>query len=166
MGTIAPVPANAGWYYVTTLVSSRPDGQAYPRITFLKKDFALGKTVWVETNPAGGGWVGRANPRVDSMGEFVAWTRLEDSNLGVAVKSVTDHSSARPAMIRAPFKNLIFCDWTDDGNLLCSTGRSAGRCELVVFDRRGNQLRVIKTETLDQDHPSPGVASWRKHWRR
>jgi prepilin-type N-terminal cleavage/methylation domain-containing protein len=165
MGTIAPVPANTGWNYVTTLVSSSPDGQAHPRIMFLKRDFSYGKTVWVETNAFGSNYVGPANPRVDSAGEFVAWTRYEGSALGVAVKSVTEHSSVRPTTFRGPFKNLIFCDWTDDGNLLCIAGDAPPKFELVIFDSRGKQLGTIPTDTL-VDHASPGVASWRKHWRR
>jgi len=165
-GTIAPVPASTGWSYVTTFVSST-DGQAHPRIMFLKNDFAFGKTVWVENSSGLGGYVSSANPRVDSAGEFVAWTRVEGPTLGVAIKSVTDHSSVRPSMIRSTSsKDLIFCDWTDDGNLLCMTGRAAGRwCELLILDRNGKQLKSIRTET-PVETPHPGVASWRKHWRR
>ena len=164
-GTIAPVPAGTGWHYVTTLLGVGADGQTRPRIAFLKKDFGLGKTVWAEAGAFGAGSLFTANPRVDTAGEFVAWTRLESTSYVVAVKAVADHSSVRPATVRVPFGGLVFCDWTDDGNLLCLTENSAtGKYELVVFDRNGTRLRAIPTEAR-LDRLSPGVASWRKHWR-
>jgi hypothetical protein len=65
-----------------------------------------------------------------------------------------------------PYTQLLFCDWTEDGNLLAVAERGLGSSgELVVLGRTGRMLKTIPTDTppsLDR----PGAASWRKYWHR
>jgi len=70
---------------------------------------------------------------------------------GQTVVHRIDESSSAP-LTRI---NGIFCDWTEDGNVLVNRG------ELAVFSKDGKFIRTIPTE-----HRPRGVAAYRKYGHR
>ena len=69
-------------------------------------------------------------------------------------------------MIGGEFRQAIFCDWTDDGNLLVMVDDGdTFRRKLVVLNRNGKLVRQIPMEA---DSPSrmSVPATWRKYGRR
>jgi prepilin-type N-terminal cleavage/methylation domain-containing protein len=163
--TIRPVPPCTGWSYIATHGLKTVAGDATQKIVFLKKDFSLGKTVWVETlEPTGID----QRPAVDPFGEFVAWTRQLGTGLGrfaVAIKPVRSASADMPSIIGTEYgSTVLFCDWTDDGNLLVAIDNHNWGGDLVVLDRHGKLLKRIPTDT--GVYMSPGAASWRKYWHQ
>ena len=133
-------------------------GPASQIITFLRKDLSLGKTVWA---PRGGGRM--EHPRVDSMGQYVAWTQSPGGKRQVAFKSVSEPTQMAATVIGTGFHSIAFCDWTDQGTLLCNATQDGRNWFLVIMDRKGRVVRRLNTDVP----PMPGVvASYRKYGHR
>jgi prepilin-type N-terminal cleavage/methylation domain-containing protein len=124
-------------------------------LQFYRKNFSPGPPVW---GPDGQLW--ESYPRVDMTGEFVAWSDGER----VAVKPVKAPPRQPPDYITSPhFSALYFCDWTEQGDLLCNATANGHTYRLAILDRRGNLVRRLDgAETLK----GPAVASWRKYGHR
>jgi prepilin-type N-terminal cleavage/methylation domain-containing protein len=163
---IRPVPPSTGWSYIATHGLINETGDATQKIVFLKKDFSLGKMVWLEPLPSGT----YLRPAVDPFGEFVAWTRQLGTGPGrfaVAVKPVRSPSAEAPSIIGTEYGLTVhFCDWTEDGNLLVAIdngGYHSG--DLIVLDRQGKLLKRIPLESGVSMYDA-GAASWRKYWHQ
>jgi prepilin-type N-terminal cleavage/methylation domain-containing protein len=157
---LAPAPPNAPGPMIGTVRLGD-----YDAICFVKKDFSAGKPVYLST---GGGFrTTLHSPAVDPFGEFVGWTIFDGGAPRAAYKSVRDPAAAPPNIIPSPnqpgvqpFQRAYFCDWTDEGNLLCNVSANGQDYQLAVFARDGRLLRKLETEMP----PAKGiVASWRKY---
>jgi prepilin-type N-terminal cleavage/methylation domain-containing protein len=153
---LAPAPVHCPGPYI---------GVVYDReetVTFLKKDLTAAKPVW--TSRSGSRFTQRM-PRVDPMGEYVAWTSME-SGTRVAVKAVSDHVSRPPTYLSVGTgmtAGAYFCDWTEQGDLLINAQKAPGQWRLMVMKRDGTVLRELATDVP----PAEGiVASWRKYQHR
>jgi hypothetical protein len=152
---ISPAPPSAPAPYVAV---TRHHGVC--DVVLLRKDLARGKRIWEETV---GGVDVLEGPRIDPMGEFVAWTaRRSGNSRSVQFKHVNDPLAAAPTSIGAPYQSVYFCDWTEEGTLLGNASNDGINWTLVVFDRAGQLLRRIETSTPPAEGP---VASWRKYGR-
>jgi hypothetical protein len=100
-------------------------------------------------------------PQVDPLGEWAAWSPRGAG--GVEIHSLRDHSNTPPSVISGPFSTYsMFCDWTEDGQLLVNT-HSVGRTELVVLAKDGTLVRRVPTDT----RPAVGsIAACRKWGHR
>lgn len=142
-------------------------------ICFLKKDFTAGKVVFLRSGPGGGpgpgpgGRSGLQSPQVDPMGEMVAWTIMEGGAVA-AFKAVNEPATRAPTIIGPTmgpgpgpgFQRVYFCDWTEQGELLCNTSVNGSTYQLAIFDRQGQFVRTLDTEMP----PARGIiASWRKY---
>ena len=168
--SVSPAPASSGWAYVTAIrPDPRPGGESVVHtIVMLRKDFGLGKTIWVETwheqNPF-------PAPRVDPMGEYVAWSKhIEAPGFNVvAVKSIRAPADEPPILVGTEYvterRHLVFCDWTDDSKLLVAVYYSQTDSRLVVLNLDGTRVREIPTDA-QPDWARPGCASWRKYMHR
>jgi prepilin-type N-terminal cleavage/methylation domain-containing protein len=161
---VSPAPACSGWHYVTTVWREIAGGGLADAIVMLKRDFSLGKTIWVETDSPK---IPYPTPRVDSCGEYVAWTKRRNNGswgaFAVAFKAIREPASRPPSLVGTQFDGAAFCDWTEEGKLLTAV-MHRGKAKLVVLDLDGTVLREVPTE--DPPRVEPGSASWRKHWRR
>jgi hypothetical protein len=107
---------------------------------------------------------------VDPTGEWVAWTRYDggEGPVGVAIKGLKDHSSVKPTILPPETDFVVFCDWTDDGNLLVNSSippRSGGfmgttKWQLMIINKEGKVLRRLATRVRPY---SASIASWRKY---
>jgi prepilin-type N-terminal cleavage/methylation domain-containing protein len=158
---LSPLPPQCEGKYVATYVKGGSDQGAY--ISILNKDFRPKRQIWRIDRP-----MSFYAPHVDPTGEWVAWTDLPlASNHRVAFKSMSDSSAATPNYIEG--NGLVFCDWTEDGNLLINAALSPdqanwlkpGSWELRIYNRRGEHLKTIPTAV--PPHPA-GPAVWRKYW--
>jgi prepilin-type N-terminal cleavage/methylation domain-containing protein len=135
-------------------------------VCFIKKDFSPGKPVYIRRG--GGGRTGLQSPQVDPMGEYVAWTTM-DAGPSAAFKHVSEPASRAPTLIgrggppipgNPQFSRVYFCDWTEQGELLCNTTTDGVNYQLALFGRDGRVVRMLPTEP----RPAKGiVASWRKY---
>jgi prepilin-type N-terminal cleavage/methylation domain-containing protein len=160
---VAPAPASAPGPYIATMARNniQPNsGNVGVAVLFLRKNFTPGKIVYQTVNlrPPD-----IEAPRVDLLGEFVAWTHRDNRGARVvAFKSVHDPMFQEPALIATRYQAAYFCDWGEDGNLLCNVSEN-GKWKLVVFDRKGREMRTLNTSTP----PDEGyVATWRKYMHR
>jgi prepilin-type N-terminal cleavage/methylation domain-containing protein len=154
--SLASAPANAPGPFVGT--SSRGGRNS---VSFFRKDLTPGKPVWSEA----GGALANEHPRVDEMGEFIAWTkrRAGGDPRVIAMKHVNDAPSQPPTLIGMEYQSVYFCDWTEQGDLLGNASKDNRTWTLVVFDRKGNLLRRMETAVP----PLKGsTASWRKYGHR
>ena len=124
------------------------------RIVILRKDLSMGRIVWEE-----GSGLNR-QPRIDPMGEWIAWSRRVGDAEQVAIKSLKASSSDPPTMLDLGFERATLCDFTPDGDLLV-TGSVGQTSELVVVSKEGAIRRRIATEVQPWDG-----ASWRKYRHR
>jgi prepilin-type N-terminal cleavage/methylation domain-containing protein len=163
-------PAGAPGPYIGSRVK---DGRS--AIAFFKKDLGPAKPVWTEPTGAGGlaGALSNQYPRVDMMGEFVAWTRARSQGGGgigadnrcIAMKPVYAPPDQPPFLIGADstFKSVCFCDWTEQGELLGNASVDNKNWQLVIFDRNGNLIRKLGTQVP----PAKGsIAAYRKYGHR
>jgi len=160
---LAPAPPNSPAPLIATVNLGNSEA-----VCFLKKDLSLAKPVYIQ--PGGGGAMrAMQGPRVDPMGELVAWTDMS-GGVRTAIKSVRGSALDVPTFIGgnsgppspgAPgFRQVYFCDWTEEGQLLCNATADGTRFTLALFDRYGQFVRIIDTEPA----PARGVsASWRKY---
>jgi hypothetical protein len=154
--SLATAPPSAPGPFIGTLRRHTPSATV---ISFFRKDLTPGRPVWT-----GGAEIIGAYPRVDMMGEYVAWTMIGGGG-SVAMKHVNQRPSDLPTMLKPPqgFSQMYFCDWTDQGTLLCNAARAGGGTAnraLIILDRDGKLLRTLATAVP----PAAGVtASWRKY---
>lgn len=137
----------------------RPDGVA---ICFFKKDLTPARAVYVER---GGRVVDHEYPRIDPMGEFVAWSRASGADrFSIALKGVNEEPTRPPSLlIPDGFRSVYFCDWTEQGTLLANGTEDGRNFVLLTLDRDGKLLRRMETAV----RPAKGVvASWRKYGHR
>ena len=151
-------PANAPGPFIGT---SARNGRN--TVSFFRKDLTPGKPVWSEN----GGALANEHPRVDMMGEFIAWTRRRTPGgepRVIAMKHVNDAPGQPPTLIGMEgFQSVYFCDWTEQGDLLGNASKDSRTWTLVVYDRSGKLLRRMETAVP----PLKGaIASWRKYWHR
>jgi hypothetical protein len=134
--------------------------QGVETVTFLRKDLTPAKPVW--RSGSGSRFMHRS-PRVDPLGEYVAWTNME-SGPRIAVKAVSDSSSRPPTYLTTSvYSGAYFCDWTEQGDILANANRAGAGWRLVVMRRDGTLLRELATDIA----PAEGVvASWRKYEHR
>lgn len=162
---LAPAPPNAPAPYVAVVKRRGPgDGggrQSLCSVVLLRKDMTRGKRVWEQ--PVSG-QEALEGPRIDMMGEYVAWSaRRGGNNRIIHVKHVNDPPAMAPTPIGDAFRSAYFCDWTEEGTLLANVTEDGANWMLAVFDRTGNLLRRMETDVRPAEGP---VASWRKYGRR
>ncbi|HZN66537.1 MAG TPA: prepilin-type N-terminal cleavage/methylation domain-containing protein [Tepidisphaeraceae bacterium] len=158
---MASAPANAPGPYIASMRSANRK-----MVGFLKKDLSPGRRVWVETS----GGLSIEQPRVDAMGEFVAWSGVRSGGGSqdkvIAWKHVRDPVDRRPAEVGGSdsgYRSVYFCDWTEQGTLLGNATRDGQNWRLVIFDRDGKLLKEMDTAVP----PARGaIASWRKYGHR
>ena len=161
--SIAAAPLSAPAPYIGTTAS---DGRSSVR--FFKKDLSPARPVWTEPKGPGGlsGAIANEYPRVDEMGEFVAWTRTNGSidKRVIAIKPVAAPPNQPPSLIgKDDFKSVYFCDWTEQGTLLGNASNDLKNWTLVIYDRQGKLLNTLPTPA----RPAKGtIASWRKYGHR
>jgi prepilin-type N-terminal cleavage/methylation domain-containing protein len=151
LASVAPLPPSAGGGYIAN---------GGNMVVLLRKDFTVKRRIY-----SGGSEC--ANPRVDPMGEWVAWQGgFGKHPYGLAIKRLQDPLWAPAQQIPAPFYGTWFCDWTEDGNLLVAllstdASGSPSPFTLAVMDRNGKVLREIR------QFPFTGKvrpeATWRKY---
>lgn len=163
--SLAPAPATAPAPFIAATSWGNNS-----MICFLRKDFTYGPKVWVETK---GGTLSQEWPRVDPLGEYVAWTKLRSPGRGgapangvprvIALKGVHDPLALAPDLIGQSYKSIYFCDWTEGGDLLANASDDGKTFALVILDRKGNLKSKLNTDVP----PAEGVvASWRKYGHR
>ena len=151
--SLAPAPPNAPGPLIASV-----GGRGRAAVTFFRKDLTPGKRVWVAPGPL---YV--SYPRVDPMGEFVAWTD-QAGGRRTMIKGVNEPVTKAPSLITLPgYTSVYFCDWTDQGTLLGNATRDGRNWTLVLFTRDGKLIRRLETNVP----PAQGViASWRKYGHR
>jgi len=130
------------------------------------KEWHKMKTVWED--PANN--IVDYGPRVDWMGERVAWTRARQpgpvSAKYVAWKNLSDPSTRPPEILGAEFPSVSFCDWTPDGHLLVAITKHSGERTLAIMDILGRVRNEVPTENgLPPDNETDSAATWRRYER-
>jgi prepilin-type N-terminal cleavage/methylation domain-containing protein len=124
-------------------------------VTFLQTNLTLAKPVWREPSS---GVQNQQSPRVDPTGEYVAWTIRRDGKFYAAVKPVNALPGTPPALLGLQYSVCYFCDWTEQGELLCNVGGA-----LVILDTGNRKVRQLSLNVP----PADGiVATWRKYEHR
>jgi prepilin-type N-terminal cleavage/methylation domain-containing protein len=154
---LSPAPVHSPGPYVGVLYDKGNEV-----VTFLRSNLTPGKPVWVEprVNPS---VHPVESPRVDPIGDYVAWTLRRNNRPYVAMKGVKDSSLTTPALLGDNWKGAYFCDWTEQGNLLANVSDDLKKWRLVVLDRNGGLLSELGT---DGGVAEGVVASWRKYEHR
>jgi hypothetical protein len=150
---LAAAPVNAPGPFIGTI---RNTGSG-AKVCFFRKDMTPGKAVFIDP---WGRVADHQYPRMDMMGEYIAWTTPG----GVALKHVNEPASRTPSYLRPRgFGQVYFCDWTDQGTLLCNGTENGQDYVLFVMDKDGKVVRRMETPV----RPLKGViASWRKYGHR
>ena len=161
---LAPAPPSAPAPYVAVVkrrAPGTPGGQSLCSVVLLRKDMIRGKRVWEQ--PVSG-QEALEGPRIDMMGEYVAWSaRRGGNNRVIHVKHLNDPLAMAPTPIGGSFRSAYFCDWTEESTILANVTDDGANWMLAVFDRTGNLLRRMETDVRPIEGP---VASWRKYGRR
>jgi prepilin-type N-terminal cleavage/methylation domain-containing protein len=153
---VAPAPIHSPGPYIGAVVEGNMD-----LVCFLRSDLTPGKRVWGE--PRSSGVQMQESPRVDPVGEYVAWTLRRGGRATIALKGVRDLSSQPPTILGANYSSAYFCDWSEQGELLCNVTTGNGKWQLVLLGTDGSLRRELATDPA----PSEGVvASWRKYGHR
>jgi hypothetical protein len=153
---LAPAPTSAPGPFIASVGQRNGDA-----IMFRHSDLGAGHLVWTEPSPAGP--QGQETPRVDPLGEYVAWTLHRTGRAFVAFKSVGDSSLTPPTLLGQQYQHAYFCDWTEQGTLLINTSQDMQHWRLAIITRSGSLVRELSTPTP----PGEGVvASWRKYEHR
>jgi prepilin-type N-terminal cleavage/methylation domain-containing protein len=157
---VSPAPPNAPAPYVAAT-----QRQGRSAIVLLRKDFSRGKRIWEEPSGRPGSPT-LEMPRIDPMGEYVAWTGPGHGGKVIQMKHVNDPPSLPPSLIGhgpGQFRSVYFCDWTEEGTLLGNATSDGRNWMLVVFDKNGQIVRRLDTDI----RPTEGaIASWRKYGHR
>jgi prepilin-type N-terminal cleavage/methylation domain-containing protein len=155
----SPAPVHCPGPFVGVVNDKAAGGEM---IMFLRKDLTYGKRVWTEPNSKPTEHT-QESPRVDPLGEFVAWTLRRNGRPYVAMKNVRDPSATPPTLLGDQFPAAYFCDWTEQGELLVNVQKLPAQWRLMVLSRDGVMLRELGTDVS----PAEGVvASWRKYEHR
>lgn len=160
-----PLTCRRGRY---ACMSSHGNNTAATGIVLLKKDFSLGKVIWDESPP---NKVSHWHPRVDPLGEWVAWTIRQSNRNYIAFKSINAPASDPPSIIGDGYPNAIFCDWTEDSKILANvmtppvSQADRGGPRLVVLNISGLLIREIQKNPHTSVNPT-SAATIRKyeHW--
>jgi prepilin-type N-terminal cleavage/methylation domain-containing protein len=155
---LAPAPVHGPGPYVGVVSESGQETAC-----FLRKDLSQGKRIWAEPKISGVHPI--ENPRVDPMGDWVAFTLTRSGRPLVGLKGVKDSSTMPPTIVGDQFGYAYFCDWTEQGQMLVNVRGTAlaGSSKLVVMGRDGVVLRELATTVP----PAEGVvATWRKYEHR
>jgi len=161
--SLSAAPMSAPGPYIGTMSAN---GRSAVR--FFKKDLSPSRPVWTEPKGAGGlaGAIANEYPRVDEMGELVAWTRMNGGTERrvIALKPVYAPPDQPPTLIGdKDFLSVYFCDWTEQGTLLGNATKDGRNWQLVIYNRDGTLLRAMETQV----RPTKGtIASWRKYGHR
>ena len=138
-------PGSPGRYLSVTRNDPSLDGIA----RWIRKDFSLGKAIWISGPVGNQTWtVGTgAFMDVDPTGQWVAWyMNVEPGNRGgLAIKSVSDSASVPPTLLNIGGHP----SWIDDRHILLN-----GR----IIDRSGKEIR-------NSGSPSNGPYSLRRYYR-
>ncbi|HEY7120231.1 MAG TPA: type II secretion system protein [Tepidisphaeraceae bacterium] len=157
---MSPAPAQCPGPYVAVTYDSRASAET---VRFIRKDLSPGKPVWTEarSNPS---QHSQESPRVDPMGEYVAWTLRRNAVPRVAIKDTKTPSTSPPDLLGTQYFAAYFCDWTEQGDLLVNAQQAMnGKWRLVVLGRDGSLRYELGTDLP----PAEGVvASWRKYEHR
>ena len=156
---IARVPASTGAYYIAgvSTIDTSP-----LMIVLLRKDLSIQKTIHIDNSEitvAASGWVG---PRVDPMGEYVAWTTCGPKrNCAVAVKALNAPLGAKPEVfdVSPGVYDVTFGGWTEDGNMMIfEMTQPVPTTTLRIVTRTWKPIRTL----LKSDQwGNPGGANWR-----
>jgi prepilin-type N-terminal cleavage/methylation domain-containing protein len=156
-GAVFVAPAAAG-SAAPFVASAKHRGKA--TVVLLRKDLAQGRRLWEA--PAGGG-DSLEGARMDPMGEYVAWTATVGGGKAIQLKGVNEPPDQSPQTITGDYRSVYFCDWSEEGTLLGNATRDGANWTLVVFNRQGDLLRELQTDTRPAQGP---IASWRKYGHR
>jgi hypothetical protein len=169
---LQPLPPFGKAHYVAIFL--RQDN-AYTYVSLMRKDLTPARTIYSAHN-------NKLSPfpsaKADAMCEWVGWSDYTWMNgpHGVAFKRMDDPAELEPTVIAAnkvgpEYSHMLFCDWTDDGNLLVNACKGSaspdfmhgGDWRLLIISKQGNLLREVETSVP----PYPGsVASWRRYWHQ
>ena len=110
-------------------------------ICFLRNDLSPGRTIWAQprtgmTNRLGGPQM-QESPRVDPMGEWVAWTIYSGGIPHIAVKNWHELSTQTPDILGDQYQGAYVCDWTEQGDLLANVSADGVNWKLVITHPRG-----------------------------
>jgi prepilin-type N-terminal cleavage/methylation domain-containing protein len=158
---LRPTPPTAPEPFVG-VVKTVNAGNSSMRVCFVRKDLTPGKTIWRNTKNI---TLVYDSPSMDSSGEYVGWTSKEPGWEKIVYKNVNDPVSIPPTVVDIKgYREVFFCDWTDDGNILANGHRILGKqWVLFIVDKQGRLIRELPTEVP----PAEGfVASWRKYWHQ
>ena len=163
--SIAPVAAQSLAPLVGIIFRNAPGSKARSlAVSFIRSDLTPGKVIWSSSQITT--MDDRQLPKIDPQGEWAAWTETKGGKTGkasVAVKLVTAPSERPPDLLGSDYNGAYFCDWTEQGELLCNVSRDGIKWRLVILDTGGQLKRELST-TLDM---GPGVvASYRKYMHR
>lgn len=150
---LAPAPPGSPGTHIAMITRKRVS-----TVTFLKKDLSPAKPVWTEHANA----PSLQAPRVDPLGEYVAWSQIRNGRAYVALKLAREESSKPPELLGQNYPSSYFCDWTEQGQLLVNVKSGTG-WKLIVIDRKGTVMRELPTPMPPAEGP---VASWRKYEHR
>jgi len=169
---VQPLAPQAPAHYLAIYLR-QDDARTY--VALMRKDFRPGKIIYSASNNQLSPW---PFARADAMAEWAAWTNHTWMNgpHGVAFKRMSDPADVQPTVILdskvgPDYSYMVFCDWTDDGNLLVNACKGpvggdhmhGGDWHLMIINKQGNILREIPTAV--PPYPS-GVASWRRYWHQ
>ena len=149
---IAPAPPGTQAPYVAVTMH-----RGVCDVVLLRKDLTKGRRIWEE---AVGGTAALEGPRMDPLGEYVAWSGWRGGNRIIQMKHVNEPLETVPVQIGGAFRSVFFCDWTEDGTLLGNASDDGTKWTLVIFDRVGNVVRRLETDVPPAEGP---IASWRKY---
>ena len=149
---LAPAPPGAPSPLVA---SAKRQGRA--SVILLRKDLAQGRKIWQAALSGGQALDGA---RMDPMGEYIAWTGVVSGRKVIQLKGIKDGVAQLPTDIRGDYQSVYFCDWTEEGTLLGNASRNGIDWHLVIFDRQGQLLRELATDSPPAEGP---IASWRKY---
>jgi hypothetical protein len=79
----------------------------------------------------------------------------------IAVKPLKQPAGIQPSLIGLQFRQAVFEDWTEDGNILATVDTH----QLAVFDKYGKLLHTIETPR-EVGNYTAGSASYRKYLHR
>jgi prepilin-type N-terminal cleavage/methylation domain-containing protein len=113
-------------------------------IAFVGKNYRPGKVI---RKFPGGSTTPTLTPRVDPLGEYIAW----NDGSTTCVASLAMGSSVRETRIEG-----CFCDWTEKGEVLVNFNG-----ELRVYSKDGVFIRTVPTERRLRS--GPGMAAYRKY---
>ena len=150
--TLSPAPPGCDASYVASF-----HGDVLPYVGLVGRDFMPKKPIHVW--PEFGNHI-HLTPKIDPLGEWVAWSR---SGI-VWVKSLRAPSRDAASRVALPYSYAEFCDWTADSRLLVNGRRAGnGRDELAIASIDGKVVRPIPTTV----RPAPGsVGAYRKYQHR